>query len=211
MMSALKEYAPKVAHDLLKSDHSVVFADIRPEPQFNEAHAVGAINVPYKEETFPQTVKKLLPDEKSLILIGDDPQAVDKATVVLRESGYPVIGFLNWRNWEDERFPATALSEITAQHVNERFRQDKEMVLIDVRSREEWEKEHIPNARNIPLPELEKNIREFNPDQDIVTVCGIGGGRSAAAYSILRRHGFHNARLLKGGVQAWKNENLPVE
>lgn len=210
-MSAMKEYAPETAHDLLKSDRSVVFADIRPESQFNEAHVVGAINVPYKVETFPQTVQKLLSDEKSLILIGDDPLAVEKAADVLRESCYSVIGFLNWRKWENERFPAAALSEITAQHLSERFRQDKEMVLIDVRSPQEWEKEHIPNARNIPLLELEKNIREFKADQEIVTVCGIGGGRSAAAYSILKRHGFHNAKLLKGGLQAWKNGNLPVE
>lgn len=210
-MSDVKEYAPEAANDLLKSDYSIVFVDIRPELQFNEAHAVGAINVPYNEETYPQTAKKLLSDEKSVILIGDDPLMVEKAAEILQESGFTVRGFLDWRKWEDERFPSAALSEVTAQHMNELSRQDKKMVLIDVRNPEEWENEHISNARNIPLHQLEKTIREFESNQEIVTICGIGGGRSAAAYSILKRYGFHNAKLLKGGLQAWKNEHLPLK
>jgi hydroxyacylglutathione hydrolase len=209
-MSTMKEYVPEAAHEVLKSDHSIAFADIRPELQFNDAHVVGAINVPYNEETYPQTAKKLLSDEKSVILIGVDPLTVDKAAKILRESGFSVHGFLDWRKWEDERFPSAALSEVTAQQMNKQFQKDKKTVLIDVRNPEEWEKEHISNARNIPLHELEKTIQELEPDQEIVTICGIGGGRSAAAYSILKRHGFQNAKLLKGGLHAWKNENLPV-
>ncbi|MEX2461406.1 MAG: rhodanese-like domain-containing protein [Paenibacillaceae bacterium] len=210
-MPTLKEYTPETANNLLKFDYSIVFADMRPESEFNEAHAIGAIHVPYKEETFHQAVKKVLSNEKSLILITDDPIPAAKAAAVLTESGYHVMGFLNWKKWEDEQFPKAGLSEITAQHLNKQYQQDKEIILVDVRSPEEWEKEHIPNTRNIPLLELEKRIHEFKPDQEIVTICGIGGGRSAAAYSVLRRHGFHNAKLLKGGLQVWKNEHLPVE
>lgn len=210
-MISLKEYTPEAANDLLKSDYSVVLADIRPESEFNDAHAIGAIHVPYKAETFQQSVQKIVSKEKSLILIFDDPLSVEKAAKILEESGYPVMGLLNWRKWRDEQLPIASLSEVTAPHLHEQLRKDKERIVIDVRSTEEWENEHIPNSRNIPLLELEKYVAEFKPDQEIVTVCGIGGGRSAAAYSILKRHGFHNAKLLKGGLQSWKNENLPVE
>ncbi len=210
-MLTMNEFAPSDAFERMKSDDHVVFADLRPESEYNGACAIGAINVPYQEEGFSQAVKKVISQNRSIILISNNLIPVEKAAEMMTDSGYRVFGFLSWNKWKEEQFPITSLSDITVQHLNEQFQQGEKTVLIDVRTPEEWEKGHIPNARNIPLLELEKHLHAFKPDQEIVTICGIGGGRSAAAYSILKRHGFQNAKLLKGGLQVWKNENLPVE
>ena len=51
------------------------------------------------------------------------------------------------------------------------FLQEKEpgtFTLLDVRQPGEYEKEHIPGARLIPLPELHDRLNEFDPEKPIL-------------------------------------------
>lgn len=78
----------------------------------------------------------------------------------------------------------------------------EKILIIDVRSAEEFTAKHIPSAINIPLNELENRSGEFSKESIIVTACGKGGGRSAQAADILKQKGF-NAGWLCGGTAAW--------
>jgi MFS family permease len=74
--------------------------------------------------------------------------------------------------------------------------------LIDVRSKEEYEQQHIPGAIHIGLDQLEQRAKTLNSKVKYVTVCGKGGGRSADAAAILNRAGFQ-AWWLCGGTFGW--------
>jgi rhodanese-related sulfurtransferase len=78
-----------------------------------------------------------------------------------------------------------------------------ELIIIDVRSLEEFAEKHIPGAINIPLKELEKHSRELSKDALIVTACGKGGGRSAQGAELLKQSGFYKAKYLCGGTFGW--------
>jgi rhodanese-related sulfurtransferase len=78
-----------------------------------------------------------------------------------------------------------------------------ELLIIDVRGKEEYNELHIPVAINIPLANLETHIGELSKTKIIVTACAKGGGRSAQAADILHRHGFENVRFLCGGTLGW--------
>src|SRR5438132_1812849 len=71
-----------------------------------------------------------------------------------------------------------------------------EAVIVDVREKEEWDGEHIPDATHLSRGTIELEIDEKFPDlnKTIITHCG-GGGRSALAAESLQKMGYKNVRL----------------
>lgn len=82
--------------------------------------------------------------------------------------------------------------------------------LLDVRTQEEWDEYHAPQAELIPLDELPARINELPEDQLIVTICR-SGNRSAAARDYLLDAGFNPVTSSAGGMQAWASADFPIE
>ena len=84
-------------------------------------------------------------------------------------------------------------------------------VVIDVRKPEEYGAGHLVNAKNIPLDALESDTSKVNQygKKNLLVVCesGMTSGRAANA---LRKDGFDNVFSVKGGVRAWREDNLPL-
>ena len=76
-------------------------------------------------------------------------------------------------------------------------------VILDVRQPNEWDAGHIPNALNIPLPELRARLAELPKDKEIVAYCH-SGQRSYYACRILTQNGFR-CRNLTGAWVTWKH------
>lgn len=77
------------------------------------------------------------------------------------------------------------------------------VLIVDVRSGEEFKAGHIDGAVNLPIAELPRKVDELPKDALIVTVCGKGGGRSEQAASLLLKQGLKNVRWLCGGYLKW--------
>jgi uncharacterized membrane protein YdjX (TVP38/TMEM64 family) len=87
-------------------------------------------------------------------------------------------------------------------------------IVLDVRSPQELagEQGHIPGVLNIPLDQLPARLGELgdDPERPIAIVCRTDR-RSARAAALLARHGFRDARVVRGGMTAWHARGLPVE
>lgn len=77
--------------------------------------------------------------------------------------------------------------------------------LLDVRQPAEYESEHIPGAKLIPLPNLGDRITEIDAGKPTIVYCAIGG-RSRVAAQMLVAKGFAEVMNLTGGIKAWKSE-----
>ena len=79
-------------------------------------------------------------------------------------------------------------------------------ILLDVRTKGEYESGYIPGAINIPLSEIDEKIISFLPDksQMILVYCR-SGNRSREASDKLSKLGYSNV-LEIGGINAWKGE-----
>ncbi len=84
-----------------------------------------------------------------------------------------------------------------------RLWQNKEAVIIDVRTPGEYREGHIPGVANIPLDELEKRMSEVPKDKKVVLICRTGN-RSAQGTKLLRSKGFDNVFNSTGGMSTWK-------
>ncbi len=85
------------------------------------------------------------------------------------------------------------------------------VVLVDVREKDEWDEEHIPDAIHLSRGTIELEIEEKVPALDTMVICHCGGGgRSALTAESLQKMGYKNVRSLAGGFKAWKAVGLPV-
>lgn len=85
------------------------------------------------------------------------------------------------------------------------------VVLVDVREKDEWDEEHISDAIHLSRGTIELEIEEKVPALDTMVICHCGGGgRSALTAESLQKMGYKNVRSLAGGFKAWKAVGLPV-
>jgi len=84
------------------------------------------------------------------------------------------------------------------------------VILLDVRTPEEQKTDgKIPGAVLIPLDELPNQIDRLDKNKKILVYCRTGM-RSASASRLLSSLGF-KVYNIKGGINRWKSEGLPVE
>ncbi|MET0532683.1 MAG: rhodanese-like domain-containing protein [Steroidobacter sp.] len=84
-------------------------------------------------------------------------------------------------------------------------------LLLDVRDAKDYEAGHIIEARNIPAAEIAtraETLKKFK-EKPVIVYCD-GGFSSAAAARALRTAGFTKVVTLSGGLNSWRQENLPL-
>ena len=86
---------------------------------------------------------------------------------------------------------------------------DQDAVVLDVRSSNEFAAGHLPNARNIPVEDIEKRAGELPAGKPLI-VCCASGSRATRAASALRKAGREQVFCLDGGVSGWQQAGLPV-
>lgn len=88
---------------------------------------------------------------------------------------------------------------------NAMINNDPEYQLIDVRTKEEYEKYSLPGAMNIPLDSLFNE--EWAPYIDQVARKNVfycnGTTQASEAWMLTRQKGFQNNYILKGGLNNW--------
>lgn len=85
--------------------------------------------------------------------------------------------------------------------------------ILDVRTATEFSSGHIKNALQADWTnptQFQDRIRYVDKDRPVYIYC-LAGGRSHAAAEWMKENGFRNIVELKGGINAWKKENKPVE
>lgn len=85
------------------------------------------------------------------------------------------------------------------------------IIVIDVRSQDEYRTGHLPCARSMPLAEIEQRLDELPRDREIVAYCrGPFCLLSEEALQLLSRRGFR-VRKLRDGVSEWQAAGMPIE
>jgi rhodanese-related sulfurtransferase len=79
---------------------------------------------------------------------------------------------------------------------------DRRPLLLDVRTAQEFEAGHLPEAVNIPVDELRSRLGELRRDREIAAYCQVGQ-RGYLATRILTQHGYRAANI-GGGYKTFK-------
>jgi len=85
----------------------------------------------------------------------------------------------------------------------------REVQIVDVRPAAEFGGGSLPNAKNLPLPEVAQRATELRKDRPVIVVCDFGRRASLAAVK-LRSAGINEVYILAGGINAWRAAGLPL-
>jgi len=110
---------------------------------------------------------------------------------------------------------AFPMHTMIAQDLQQEMEEDRHLLVLNVRSTEEFEEGHIPGSHNIPqdAPDFLKQVADLTGSRDrrIVVHCsGITCDASAKALEALTRAGFTNVHRFEGGMADWKKAGFPV-
>jgi rhodanese-related sulfurtransferase/rubrerythrin len=106
--------------------------------------------------------------------------------------------------WKQFFTPVKSINAVEAKQFMQRMAGEG-FTLLDVRQPGEYEAEHLPGAKLIPLPELGVRLSELDADKPTVVYCAIGG-RSRVAAQVLAAKGFKEVLNLSGGIKAWNSQ-----
>ncbi|MBD3156732.1 rhodanese-like domain-containing protein [Candidatus Peregrinibacteria bacterium] len=95
--------------------------------------------------------------------------------------------------------------EISALETYQTITENPSVIVIDVRTPEEYHQRHLSNSTLIPLDSLQEEIdrlTELDKTDEIIVYCR-SGNRSAQAQALLDSMGYTNVKSMAGGINAW--------
>ena len=92
---------------------------------------------------------------------------------------------------------------LSMQDAQAELAKDRSIILLDVRTKEEYNNGHIKGSINVPLDRLPVSIAQKVPNKraKLFVYC-LSGSRSSQACSWLMKNGYENVTNI-GGITAW--------
>lgn len=195
--------------EAVANETGALVLDTRSDEEFSKGYIPNSINIGL-DGSFAQWVGEMIPDVKQEILLITDPGKEEEAVTRLARVGYDYsLGYLKggFQAWKIAGKDYESISRTNAEELATIYAENP--LIIDVRKASEFESEHIENAVNIPLNQINSHLAEFPKDRPFYIHCA-GGYRSMIASSILKQRGWTNFIDVRGGFKAIKETSIPV-
>jgi rhodanese-related sulfurtransferase len=103
-------------------------------------------------------------------------------------------------------------TNITREDLLKQLQSDAPPLVVDVRSREEYDRDHVPSAVNIPFYSIVSGLKELGyPKKDPVVLYCEHGPRTGIAGLSLYWSGYDNVYSLEGNMKGWRKNEFPIE
>jgi rhodanese-related sulfurtransferase len=99
--------------------------------------------------------------------------------------------------------------DVSVGHAKELIERNPSLVILDVRTNEEYRNGHIEGALNIPVDELEERLDELDDNDELLVYCRTGN-RSRTAIEILNENGYEKVHHMNEGITAWIASGYPI-
>jgi len=100
--------------------------------------------------------------------------------------------------------------QVSAEEAKKMLDANRNIILLDVRSEEEYKAKHIPGATLLPLPEIESKAANVLPDKNaVILVYCRSGVRSRNASNQLVSMGYSQVYDIAGGISGWPYDTEP--
>lgn len=199
------------AFETAANESQALILDTRDPQVFAKGFIPNSINIAI-DGNFAPWVGALIPDINQEILLVTDESREEEVITRLARVGYDhTIGFLNggFDTWKSSGKEIDMIRSISANELEDVLKSGSPKI-IDVRKPGEFISEHLRNAINMPLDNINEHLASINKDQPYFVHCA-GGYRSMIFNSILRARGYTNLIDVKGGFKAIKeNTSIPL-
>ncbi len=198
------------AFELLANQSNALMLDTRDASDFAKGFIPNSINIGLNGN-FAQWVGEMIPDVKQEILLITAPGKEKESITRLSRVGYDfTIGYLEdgFDTWSQSGKDVETINRITAQEFERQYN-TAEPLVIDVRKESEYNSEHVINAVNVPLNQMNQHLSQFPKDKPFIVHCA-GGYRSMIASAILKQRGWDNFADVIGGFKDIKETKTAI-
>jgi rhodanese-related sulfurtransferase len=216
---------------LMVSDQLYAVFDVRERGEFNECQIPNATSLPRSQIEF--RIAELVPDRNMSIIVYDEGDArAPLAAATLLGLGYEQISILDGglNSWQTEGRPTVSgvnvpskvfgervhhqrnIPDVTPQELKDLKDHSTDLVILDVRTPEEYGRFCIPGGINVPGGDLILWAEELKQRRDATVIVNCAGRtRSIIGTAGLRRLGLTNVRALRNGTMGWVLAGFELE
>lgn len=187
--------------ETVANETGALVLDTRDPEDFAKGFIPNSINIGLSGN-FAQWVGEMIPSVRQEILLVTYQDKVEEAITRLARVGYDnTIGYLKggFESWQNAKRDTESVNRISVETFEHMYNSDNPLV-IDVRKKSEFDSEHVIDAMNIPLNEINHHLSEIPKDKPFVVHCA-GGYRSMIAASILKQRGWVDFVDVRGGFK----------
>ena len=111
----------------------------------------------------------------------------------------------------DYHMSQSNIPQITADEVLKVIQEKKDIMVIDVRTPEEYRRGKIAGSINIPIDSISEQVTTIIPDKNkMIYVYCLSGSRSEAAVEVLQQLGYTNTLSMTNGLLLWRSKKYPL-
>jgi rhodanese-related sulfurtransferase len=99
---------------------------------------------------------------------------------------------------------------ITSEDLANKIKNDKSLVIIDMRDADSFQKEHILDSKNIPLDSMADALTTLDKNKSYVIVDDGSGSGLSIVTDTFPQNGINNVSYLDGGFLDWQGQNEPT-
>jgi rhodanese-related sulfurtransferase len=223
-LNAIRPLDPQTVKAMLFDGRELALVDLREELVFSRNHLLWARCIPLSR--LEVRFARLVPRRDTRIVLCDDADGlVERAAEILAGAGYGDLSYLEggvaaWQKAGFELFsgvnvPSKAFGEhiehachtpsISAEELNALMQKGADMVVVDSRPFDEFQRVSIPGATNVPGAELVLRIHDIAPSTGTLVVVNCAGRtRSIIGAQSLINAGLPNKVVaLRNGTMGW--------
>jgi hydroxyacylglutathione hydrolase len=176
---------------------AAVIVDIRDSALHAEGFIPGTLHIPMNKG-FTNWAGWFIPYRTDIVLIAQDEDQVREAVRDLATIGLDRV--VAWYGPDVIENFAGDLDTLEVIPFSEALK--RELTIVDVRGRSEWDEGHVPGALHIPLGYLPERAAEIPKDKPVAVHCR-SGGRSPIGATILRNLGFGAVADIHDGYKGY--------
>ena len=188
---------------------NALILDARTNTEFFKGFIPQSVSIGLDGDFAPWVGALIVDVKQPLLLVTEKGKEEETVTRLSRVGFDNILGHLKdgFETWLESGKEADVVDRITADSFAKEFviGEDK---IIDVRKESEYAAEHVEEAYNRPLANINEWVKEIDPNEHFYLHCA-GGYRSMIAASILQARGYRNFTEIAGGFKAISTTAVP--
>lgn len=201
MSRGLTALSPTELEMVVETEGALIL-DVRTASDFAKAFIPKSINIGIDGQLAPWVGALVRDVKQPIVLVTAEDKAEETITRLARVGFDNVLGYLKGGiiSWIEQGKETDNVNRISAQEFKSKVEIGKDKI-VDVRKESEYRAEHVEEAFNRPLDNINYWFSELNTTENFYLHCA-GGYRSMIAASILKARGIHNFKEVDGGFKA---------
>jgi len=116
-----------------------------------------------------------------------------------------VLGLIIINEW---RIRTRGFSSILATEVVQKINQGA--TVLDIRAESVFKQGHIVDSLHMPADKVSQVVAKISDKNKVIVLIDESGIRSPRVANVLVKDGYTQVSMLRGGIQAWINDKLPL-